>query len=306
MWRDGPRDVEPRSGDRGRGSGGSGGRDRTQDPREVFTRDLHMPRGQERERIRVRSEVVELRASEVRTLATVGAFLVVPASDLRDQDGRSADPARGDLRHLRDTGLVRTMPYMMGRSRTSLVTLTERGRDALESLRREHGQRRSQSFYHGVAKSRELAHDSALHRAYLKTADRLTRGGARIERVVLDHELKREYQRFLQAANRGRADSDGRPLRDDTQVERWALQHHLPHINGHVHFPDVRIEYVDGNGRTAIEDVEVETPHYRGAHAAAKARSGFTCYRTSGVRVGGGSRGGGAPFDPGHAEDLIS
>ena len=58
---------------------------------------------------------------------------------------------------------------------------------------------------------------------------------------------------------------------------------------------------------SAVEDVEVETPHYRGAHAAAKARSGFTCYRASGARVGGGStRGGAPPFDPGHAEDLVS
>src|SRR5207244_1348086 len=155
----------------------------------------------------------------------------------------------------------RTMPYMMGRSRTTLVTLTERGRDVLESLRRESGRSRSQGFYHGVAKPRELAHDSALHRAYSRAADRLVRDGARIHRVVLDHELKREYQRFLQAANRGRRDSDGQPLRDQDQIERWALQHDLPYLDGHVHFPDVRIEYEDRNGHSAVEDVEVETPH---------------------------------------------
>jgi hypothetical protein len=306
MWRDDPRDLGPRSGDRTRGSGSGDGRDRDRNPREVFTRDLAMPRGHARERIRVRHEVVELRASEVRTLATVGAFRVVPANDLRDQEERRLDASVGDLRHLREAGLVRTMPYMMGRSRTTLVTLTERGRDVLESVRREPGRPRSQGFYHGLTKSRELAHDSALHRAYTKVAERLVRDGGRIHRVVLDHELKRDYQRFLQAANRGRRNSHGQPLRDHDRIERWALQHDLPYLDGHVHFPDVRIEYEDRDGRNAVEDVEVETPHYRGAHAAAKARSGFTCFRASGARLGGGSTRGGAPFDPGHAEDLVS
>jgi hypothetical protein len=39
-------------------------------------------------------------------------------------------------------------------------------------------------------------------------------------------------------------------------------------------------------------DVEVTTMHYRGAHGAAAARSGFSCYRgRSGRLGGGGSRG---------------
>ena len=53
-----------------------------------------------------------------------------------------------------------------------------------------------------------------------------------------------------------------------------------------VQFPDLRIEYEWPDGRREIENVEVLTPHYRGAHAAAKARSGFTCYRGGGARVG--------------------
>jgi hypothetical protein len=186
------------------------------------------------------------------------------------------------------------------------VTLTDRGREVLESLRRNAGRRQSQAFYRGLSKPRELSHDATLYRAYERTVERLLRGGARIHRVVLDHELKREYQRFLQAGNRGRPDADGRPLRDQEQIERWAALHDLPDIDGHVHFPDVRIEYEDRDGRAAVEDVEVETPHYRGAHAAAKARGGFTCYRSAGSRVGGGSSRGSAPFDPKHAEDLVS
>lgn len=58
---------------------------------------------------------------------------------------------------------------------------------------------------------------------------------------------------------------------------------------GHVQFPDVRIEYdIDGRDRTL--DVEVMTPHYRGAHAATKSGSGFALYFSN--RSGGGRSGG--------------
>ena len=58
------------------------------DARDVFTRDLELPRGPERERVWARDSDVRLRGSEVRTLATVGAFRVVPAGDLRDGQDR--------------------------------------------------------------------------------------------------------------------------------------------------------------------------------------------------------------------------
>ena len=103
------------------------------DARDVFTRDLELPRGQERERVWARDSDVTLRGSEVRTLATVGAFRVVPAGDLRDGQDRPLDPNRGDLRHLRDSGLVETIPAI-GDDR-ALVVLTERGRDVLERNR---------------------------------------------------------------------------------------------------------------------------------------------------------------------------
>jgi hypothetical protein len=65
-----------------------------------------------------------------------------------------------------------------------------------------------------------------------------------------------------------------------------------------VHFPDFRIEY-DLDGREGDRDVEVLTPHYRGAHAASRGRTGFTCFR-----VGTGGRSG-RWFDPRLAEDLL-
>jgi hypothetical protein len=74
----------------------------------------------------------------------------------------------------------------------------------------------------------------------------------------------------------------------------------------------VRIEYDERDGRHAVEDVEVTTPHYRGAHASAKARAGFTSFRTVGARLGGGRLGaasggrrGGRPFEVRAAEAML-
>ena len=120
-----------------------------------------------------------------------------------------------------------------------------------------------------------------VYRAYLKAAERLRERDARILRVALDRELKRDYQRFLQERNRGDRDSDGRPDRTVEEIQEWARQHDLPYFDDQVHFPDLRIEYEDANGDVRWEDLEVTTEHYRGAHGSAASRSGFSIH-TSG------------------------
>ena len=275
------------------------------DPRDVFAHDLDLPRGLERERVHVHGHDYKLRASEVRTLSTIGAFRVVPLSDLNDDRGRTQDLWHGDLDRLRSAGLIRVVAPLDHEERTPLLTLTERGRELLETHRsrdRESGQ----AFYAGALKSRELTHDAHLYRAYLRSAERLHSQGARIDRVVLDYELKRDYQRFLQERNRDRADSDGRPDRTREEIQEWAYEHQLPTHEDGVQFPDLRIEFEWPDGRRDVEDIEVTTPHYRGAHASAKARAGFTRYRASGARVGGRSgRGGGRSSDITLAEELL-
>ena len=44
------------------------------DPRDVFREGLDLPRGRERERVFLDADTFELRGSEVRTLATIGAW----------------------------------------------------------------------------------------------------------------------------------------------------------------------------------------------------------------------------------------
>jgi hypothetical protein len=117
--------------------------------------------------------------------------------------------------------------------------------------------------------------------------------GTHIHRVVLENDLKREYQEFLQDRNRDRDDSDGRPDRSLDEIIDWAREHDLPcDEQGHVQFPDVRIEY-DIDGREHALDVEVMTPHYRGAHAASKSSSGFKLYWSA--STGRGRSGGRTP-----------
>ena len=311
-----PRDFEPREHeDRrpqlGRGSGvadGVRGPDTpTRDPRDVAGRHVDLPIGPRREPLRVRGRDYCINGHQSRMLATVGAFRVVSSRDLEASLGRGGNRRSADLRHLRESGLIETRPLPGHRDR--VVTLTDQGRELLESQRRPGEEGARQAFYAGVRKPRELEHDVQVYRAYREAADRLTGGGNRLRRVVLDYELKREYQRFLQERNRGRADGDGRPDRDADEVAAWAVEHHLPYFDGQVHFPDVRIEYEDFDGRSREEDVEVTTIHYRGAHAAATARSGFSRYGGMSARVPagrGGSRKGGGGRDPRLAEEMLS
>lgn len=261
------------------------------DPRDVFADALNLPRGLEREYVRDRGHQYELRGSEVRTMATVGAFTVAQSGDLRDHNGQPCDPRKGDLRSLRDQGLVRTV-QLDGR-RDVLVVLTKQGRDLLDS-HRDRDKDRGQTFYADLKKPREAEHDSQALRAYERAAERIQKDGGQIERVVLDYELKRDYQRFLQERNRGRADSDGRPDRTREEIAEWAREHGLPCKDGHVQFPDVRIEYStpDNRWEHEYENVEVTTVHYRGARGAAAASSGFSCHGGSSAQIGG------APFDP--------
>jgi hypothetical protein len=264
-------------------------RPRDHDARDVFTRQLNLPRGADRELVRDRDREYMLRGSESRTLATVGAFRVVSSRDLRDRDNRPADPRSGDLRHLREQGLIETV--RVAGYREPAVALTKEGRSLLER-HRDTDKDGHQTFYNGVKRDRELEHDVQVYRAYERQAERLEARGARVDRVVLDYELKRDYQRWLHERDRERSDYDGHPDRTPEEIRDWALEHDLPYFDGEVHFPDLRIEYQEADGRLDHDDIDVVTEHYRGAHATSVVRSGFISFAGSSAKAGG------APFDP--------
>jgi hypothetical protein len=103
--------YDPRNHDRDRGAwdrslgsrGSASGRDREDHSRDVFTRELDLPRGRDREQVRDRDRVYEIDGAESRALATIGAFRVVAESDLHDirDDPQSS---RRSLKHLEKEG----------------------------------------------------------------------------------------------------------------------------------------------------------------------------------------------------------
>ena len=302
-------DDRDRSPSADRDWGGRSGRD-AHDPRGglergPFTRDLDLPGGQERERVRSRGRDYDLDGADSEALATIGAFRVVHIEDLREgpEANRPDESAVERVRRLDDSGLLERIP-LDGRER-DVVVLTDRGRELLDGHRRERADQPRQAFFARLRKPRELSHDAQVYRAFRRAEERLRGQGGRVRRVVLDYELKGDYQRFLQERNRGRADSDGRPDRTAEEVAAWARQHDLPYFDDQVHFPDARIEYDDAACDPRHEDIEVVTPHYRGTHAAAAARSGFRRYGAGFAGRGGGGGRGSRARRGGLADELL-
>src|SRR5438128_185731 len=224
-----------------------------------------------------------------------------------DDLDRDHDPRLPDDHHRDRDDDARELGRGPGDSRES----NHGGQDAREDGRwpeRERSHDPRDAFTRGLnlPRGRELEHDLQVYRAYERAAERLAERGAQIERVMLDHELKREYQSWLHERDHERADYDGHPDRTDEEIREWAHEHDLPYFDEEVHFPDLRIEYRDQDGREDHEDIGVTTEHYRGAHAASVSQSGFSCYGGSNLRIGGGggSRGGGGRHG-GLAEEML-
>jgi hypothetical protein len=242
--------------------------------------------------------VYRLRESEARMLATVGTFRVVRAGDLQPTHS-SRDAWTGDLRTLSDQGLLEHRTVEINRESTAVVVLTKAGKELLDS--HQHADSgRDQTFHAGLVKPREIAHDSQLYRLFQAEAERIEAEGGRVTRVVLDYELKREYQTFLNRP--GREDDADRA--DD--LETFAAISGLTVVDGHLELPDLRLEFETADGRLEHRDVELVTEHYSRGQLAGKAAAGFALYRAAGAGKsrGGAVRRGGTPFDPHHLERL--
>lgn len=255
--------------------------------------------GPVREAIVHRDRLYHLRESDVRLLATVGTFRVVRADDLQEVRS-SRDAWTGALRHLQAQGLIETQTVSVNRASLAVVVLTRDGQSLLDAHEARASDGRRQAFHAGLVKPRELAHDAQLYRLYQAEAQRIEADGGRIARVVLDYELKREYQTFLNRPDR----SDDVEPRED--LEAFATRHDLPIVDGHLELPDVRIEYETPDGQWHHRDVELVTEHYSRGQLAGKVQAGFALYRAAGARRarGGTARTGGTPFDPHHLERL--
>ena len=139
-------------------------------------------------------------------------------------------------------------------------------------------------------KPRELAHDAQLYRLFETERKQLEDAGARVTRVVLDYELKREYHTYVhrqQAA--GVEPAEARAA--------FAREHNLP-FKGRIELPDVRIEYEDLDGVARHRDLELATEHYSRSQLSGKQTAGFRVYRAAGARGANTPKRGGTPSDP--------
>ena len=270
-------------------------RERLEPNENVFTQGLTLPRGDERERIEFRDRTYALNGSETRALATVGTFRVVDVADFK-ADERGRNGFDGDWRHLREAGLVTQTTITNRDGAHHVVSLTREGKDLLDAHTTTRSGSRQQAFYAGTVKPRELAHDARLYAVFREEAREIGREGGHVTRVVLDYEVKRDYQRFLNRPDR--------PADADVAHDRlaFAQTNGLKVIDGHLELPDLRIEYETEDGRLEYRDVELVTEHYSRGQVSGKMRAGFTCYHTGGS--GGQSQTGGSPFDPRHLERL--
>jgi hypothetical protein len=270
-------------------------RERPEPKEHDFTYSLTLPRGEERERVEFKDRSYGISGPETRALATVGAFRVVDAADFKaDEHGRNGFD--GDWRHLREAGLVTQTTITNRDGAHRVVSLTREGKDLLNAHTTNRSDDRQQAFYAGVVKPRELAHDARLYGVFREEARQIGREGGRVTRVVLDYEVKRDYQKFL---NRPDRPADAEVAHDRLA---FAQADGLKVIDGHLQLPDLRIEYETEDGRLEYRDVELVTEHYSRGQVSGKTRAGFTCYRTGGS--GGQARVGGSPFDPRHLERL--
>ena len=206
--------------------------------------------------------------SELQTLADIGTFRSLKLDDLA-QYRHAGDRAQADaeVRNLLRQGLLRVRT--MHPSKAVYAALTRDGHSIL-NLRRPAGSR--QVYYAQFVKPRELRHDAAIYRLYREVAARIAHDGGRVQRVVLDFELKKSINPRL-----AKLDSLPEPERE-RQRRQIAEDHGLTVVDGKIPLPDLRIEYETAEREQTKVDVELATSDYHRQSLAAKAGAGFSIY----------------------------
>ena len=210
-----------------------------------------------------------VRDSELKTLAEIGTFRVVAASDLaRLSYGGDASRMEREIRRLKQQALLSERQASGDRNKSlRLFVLTKQGSRV---VRKSGLVADEQAIYHGFAKPREAKHDADLYRLYQKQVERIESAGGHVTRVLLDYELKRNLNRDLEALHE--------TGRSPEALERIAGQHGLSVVHGKIPVPDLRVEYETAEMDRQHLDLELATRNYRPRALAEKAKAGFSLY----------------------------
>ena len=254
---------------------------------------LTLPEGRNREVVRDLQRTYHLRGSEVELLEHAAQYRVTFTDDLKQHAGDTTR-FRDDLRSLKEQGLIdeRTVTRLRESTVADVVSVTPAGKALLDHHRDpEHNS--GQAYYSGWVRPSEVWHDASLFRMVRQVGAELEQQGSRIERVILDDELKATAYRAIHDA-RSTADTDQDARRAVAEAQRLHL-----HDDRFV-FPDVRLEVQDRDGTLRTVDLELVTKDYHRGHVSGKMGAGF---RMFGGRSG--STRGGTPQDPRHAARLL-
>ena len=237
-------------------------------------RDVPQPNLHDRERRQVpgRERSYRLRDSEMAALTEVGRFRTVRVEDLAQHhyQGNAARMAQ-DLRSLVSQGLLMRRTVPMGRNRQQKITVLVLSREGKRVIEKEH-QAGNQALYAGLVKPGEVVHDAAIYRMYQAEAQKIESQGGRVQRVVLDYELKKNIYSALQKPGSGSPDERAH------RQQRVAEAHGLKVVEGKIPLPDLRLEYETREGELAKVDLELATEHYKSSQVGEKAQAGFTIY----------------------------
>src|SRR5262249_38444579 len=121
---------------------------------------------------------------------------------------------------------------------------------------------------------------------YRAEEKRIEGDGGKVRRVILDYELKGRAYSDLAKAWKSKS-----PIEHAQHQAAVAEAYDLPVVDGHMVFPDVRVEYEDRHGELQRLDFELPTENSRPSHIAAKAQAGFRMY-APGALLSGRLRGG--------------
>jgi len=256
-----------------KGQSGGSGTSQDQPPRHEIrpSKGRSVPQGRRTKHPDLdRDRTYALRDSELKTLTDIGTFRVLKLDDLVTyRYGGDPAEARRDVDNLLRQGLI--LRRTTHPEKTVYVTLTKTAHRFLEGSRPQDS-KPGQAIYHGFVKPREARHDAAIYRLYQQESARIERAGGKVQRIVLDFELKRSVNRQL-------AKLQSLPASEQAERKREiAEENSLPIVNGKVALPDLRLEYEGPDQELGKVDLELVTGDYHAQALAGKAQTGFAMY----------------------------